>query len=376
MPTKKNVVRVCALADLHLRTRTFTRRVHLDGDAEFGLKAAAESIAKHKPDLVILAGDILNGRAMEQPCGAWLRAFVDKVSPAGGVWAPSGTEILAIHGNHDRSDQLAAESYGIVNLDNYDGFKRAGLLVCGLPFDPSPERFHEKLASVPPCDILVLHQMLGELCGGASSHDLTVEDIPAHVRCCVIGHVHKGWVGRNKAGTVVISPGATAHTDLGGMLDCAPSYAEIDIEPGQGGLCEAHIVELPGRMAVRVSLTGDALEDGLVIGSLKTLRVSTPLKPAVIVDRNPAAPRLDPALYPELILIDRPITATGAATADTLEDAADTIQEAVALHAPDPGDEAFRRFLLDLIEAGPKGARAVAEARLTELCGPDWAVNR
>lgn len=376
MPTKKNVVRVCALADLHLRTRTFTRRVHLDGDAELGLRVAAESVAKYEPDIVILAGDILNGRAMEQPCGLWLKSFVETVAPPISLTPPA---ILAIHGNHDRSDRLAIESYGVKNIN--DGIMRVmsfdkDLLVYGIPFDPSPERFHEKLAAVPPCDILVLHQMLGELCGGAPSHDLTVEDIPAHVRCCIIGHVHKGWIGRNKAGTLVVSPGATAHTDLGGMLDCSPSYADIDIETGQG-LCEARIVSLPGRKAYRVRLAADpAASEAALLADVNLAGALEPLKPVAVVDRDPSMQRLDPADYPNVILIDRPATATGAAMADTLEDAADTILEAASLYAPDAGDADFRRFLLDLIEAGPKGARAVAETKLNELCGSDWAVNK
>lgn len=207
---------------------------------------------------------------------------------------------------------------------------------------------------------------------------LTSADIPAHVRCCVIGDVHVGKVFTNAEGTLIVSPGPTAHTDLGGMLETPPSYAILEIEPSfppaPDPVCRASIVPLPGRIANRVSYTG--------AGDASTLAVldvwnsdKRALQSVIVVERAPGVERIDPAKYPNLILIDKPATALGMTEAGTLEEGADSIQDAVERYAPDPDDMLFRMFLLDLIEAGPKGARAAAEARLTELCGSGWAAN-
>lgn len=113
MPNK--IYKVACLADIHLRTRTFTRRVHFDGDAEYGLEQARLALEKLRPDMIILAGDILNSRTMEQPCGEMLRRFMESFS---------GTQVLAIHGNHDRADKLAIESYGAIDLGRYGIYQR------------------------------------------------------------------------------------------------------------------------------------------------------------------------------------------------------------------------------------------------------------
>jgi DNA repair exonuclease SbcCD nuclease subunit len=192
---------IYATADLHLERFIWAHRWDLDGDAFLALDSLAELILSHRGDetSLILAGDVFDKRRIDGITLEKFAQFVDKLYD-------KNVTVYFIQGDHDRNSTPLAETPGCVSL-NEKLTVIDDLLVYGLDWRPRAE-LQAALKNVPPCDLLVLHTAFQHLLPWEGAYDITLEDIPAHVRNIFVGDVHLTDKTPFRGDGFCVSPGA------------------------------------------------------------------------------------------------------------------------------------------------------------------------
>jgi len=152
---------------------------------------------------VIFAGDLAENPSVD---GGSLAALHQGLE----VLRDAGLQLFYIQGNHDRQRLQKApllQSFGGIHL-TADPVQFDGLALCG--FDSMPgEQLKERLPSLPPCDLLVLHQPFEHLLRFEGAHDICMADLPSHARLVVSGDVHITDITTRDDGGLLLSPGPT-----------------------------------------------------------------------------------------------------------------------------------------------------------------------
>ncbi len=185
--------------DLHLSGTVYRSRLFdMKGDARYAAAQIADYCAANKLDL-ILAGDVMDAKRPESADVQALQNLVNTIDEV-------GCSVYGIQGQHDMSDPPWPEVVGATRLTSAPQKVGAGdgLVVIGLDYHPRGELL-ELLAEVPPCDLLILHQMLKESLGytveeegsdglvdARANYDVALEELPIHVKAVAAGDNHSG----------------------------------------------------------------------------------------------------------------------------------------------------------------------------------------
>ena len=232
-------------ADWHLTRYTWNQKRELDGDSYKALDSVVDLILSQPKEgkTLIIAGDIFNGCKAD---GMTLDAFTNAIDRL----HEQNIKVLFIQGNHDRNVIPIPAVQGCVHIHkklvNIDGYK-----IYGLDWLPR-EQLHEELKQIPECDILVMHSAFQHLFGFADAYDLTLEDIPGHVRNIVTGHIHVADITKFRGEGSCVSPGPThpcniTESDTKGIYSTSPGSAPIfAFNP------------IPSRPILRLTLSGEA----------------------------------------------------------------------------------------------------------------------
>ena len=192
-------------ADLHLRRFMWRSRRDMDGDGFRALASMKDALLQRwnrssdKELHVILGGDIFDEKRVD---GATLQAFTEFVDQ---LYA-AGVNVYFVQGNHDYD---AIEPLAAVQGATHIHRKTVildGKSVYGLDWQCKSD-LTEALASVPACDILVLHQMFEHLVHFEAAADLSLDDVPLQVRNVLVGDVHIRNITQLRGAGVCISPG-------------------------------------------------------------------------------------------------------------------------------------------------------------------------
>jgi len=226
----------CA-ADTHLMKRVWKGRRDMDGDSFRAFGAMKDSLIQLGAKALILAGDTFNASAVDGPC---LQAFTDLVD---GLYAHS-IPVYYIQGNHDRDVNVAVpEIQGAVSLHGKT-IRIDGMDVFGLDWMPR-EELQAAITQVPPCDLLVIHCQMPHLMEYEAAADISLEDIPAHVKNVLCGDTHVTDSTPMANGGFCISPGA--------LHPCNIAQGDVHgfykVEAGPALSAEFH--EIPSRKIAR-----------------------------------------------------------------------------------------------------------------------------
>lgn len=192
---------LACMGDLHVSHHVYSKIPGMTGDTDFALKQFADYCKANDLD-ALFVGDNFD----KQPDAALLAGF---------LYAMRDIDYAFIVGQHDMqpATQWPAVCVGDrlrVDLDEAALVGAApvelgGMRVCGLNFTPRG-RIKERLADIPPCDVLALHQTIkqaisiGDEDDAGRRWDMDVEWVPAHVGRIIIGDWHYPVDGITEAG--------------------------------------------------------------------------------------------------------------------------------------------------------------------------------
>lgn len=179
------------MGDLHIRYRVWQSQHTLVKDTYRALDSLAQKLVKQAAAqsvdrrILILAGDVFD-KTESDPLS------LDAYFGFTGHLADRGFEIFAITGNHDKPLEYASlcmldgitQDLGKEPLE----LPEMGLTIRGLPYAPGPE-IKDSLNGVHE-NAVVLHQAFKHLLGFEGAYDLTLEDIPEHIRLVLVGDIH------------------------------------------------------------------------------------------------------------------------------------------------------------------------------------------
>ena len=190
-------------ADLHLIRYIWRDKRELDGDSYRALNALVDAIIADPTDeskSLILAGDVFEQNRIDGQTLAEFTKALDRLSLA-------NVETYFIQGQHDRNYPPHAEVQGAVWLEKYQELLPPidGRLVCGRDWR-CREELHELLTNIPACDLLVLHASFEHMIHFEGAADLSLADIPAHVKNILVGDIHQPELVDFRAGWC-LSPG-------------------------------------------------------------------------------------------------------------------------------------------------------------------------
>jgi hypothetical protein len=176
--------------DLHFSETTYSKLPQMWGDTEFALQQLVNRALRHNHDIV-LAGDYLDTKT---PKAILLRTFFRILKAALDV----GRKVYVVQGQHDMGKIPFAcilDHPNIIWLNKQLVQTDIGD-VYGLDYQPRTI-LADEIAKVPPCVLLVLHQMGQEACDhgpkddlNVRSWDMTFGDVPQHAEFIIAGDYH------------------------------------------------------------------------------------------------------------------------------------------------------------------------------------------
>lgn len=195
---------VVFIADVHMQEDNASSYVSYE-DAAFSLEQAVTWAKDHEVECFYGAGDLTNKPTMRG--GTVVRWYeqLDRLYDA-------DIDFVYIQGQHDMNEPNmlsghAASTHGHRRLLVVDDLRIYG-------FDYTPkERIQEELDLIPKeADTLVMHQVLGDYMGEFAAPQLSLNEVPGHIKRVVFGDLHKSFLdlATNKAGKrmQVASPGS------------------------------------------------------------------------------------------------------------------------------------------------------------------------
>ena len=165
----------------------------------------------------------------------------------------------------------------------------------------------ERLAAVPECDMLMMHNAFRHLLGFEGAWDLEMDMLPETAKCVLVGDIHKYDLRLSPYGQPVLSPGSPypVKVDEQTMAHCYHVMETSDMSK--------ETFPIPQRV-----VTAQNGDDPQVLSALKALDaemgpswtnwegVEMTLQPVAIVERREARP-IDPGQFGNLIVVDRPM---------------------------------------------------------------------
>jgi len=234
--------------DLHMAPAVYSEFPTMRGDSEAALKQITDYC--HENDLpLFLAGDTLDRCSQRSEMVGLMHAAVERLK-----------KVFAIQGQHEKDTPPWICSIGGVYVG--DGFPNVigDLTVVGLDYE-APRVIQEKLADVPPCDVLVIHQMVKESSVGIKgAYDIEMEDLPEQAKLIIMGDNHNGMELKTADGRIV------AYT--GSMRMCSRS------EPLEKSFIVVHddltIERVP--LKTRPFMTFEIVSEDILLAALKKIR--------------------------------------------------------------------------------------------------------
>jgi len=229
---------IVGVADCHLGKSIKESDVEFQEDSFLALERLYQQVITLKASAVIFAGDVVDKSAATGAVSESLIKFI------GGL-LKKGVKTYFIQGNHDKQTEWHKRkvpllaSFGAISLHktltDIDGVS-----VYGLDCQPF-NKLKEELLSVPPCDLLVLHQSSAHLLHVKDAQELFISDIPAHVKNVLVGDIHVFDLTALPSGGVVCSPGCLTACKMN-ETGKAGSYSLISKNPkGQLNFVQGHI---------------------------------------------------------------------------------------------------------------------------------------
>jgi DNA repair exonuclease SbcCD nuclease subunit len=190
-------------ADFHLERYNWKSKRELDGDSFTALDNVAdiilEDIKTHDEEsLLILAGDTFDTKKVDGLTLEAFRKFCDKLRDA-------GVAIAYVQGNHDKNVKPIPDVFGCHNIHGTEyGFDTR--VIRGIESMPR-EQMRGMILGVEPCDLLVLHCAFEHIIGFAAAADVSIDEIPEHVKHVFAGDVHVRDITPLPSGGSFVSPG-------------------------------------------------------------------------------------------------------------------------------------------------------------------------
>ena len=184
------------VGDLHMAPHVYSEFPTMRGDSEAALDQIIDYCDSHNLPLY-LAGDSLDKCSQRSEMIGLMHKAVERL---GEVWA--------VQGQHEKDTPPWISSIG--GFYTGDGVLRnlGGLTVVGLDYE-APRVILEKLANVPPCDVLILHQMIKESTVGIKgAYDIELADLPEQAKLIIAGDNHNGWSVKLPDGRTVTYTGS------------------------------------------------------------------------------------------------------------------------------------------------------------------------
>ena len=231
-------------ADLHLARRIWKSRPDLEKDSFLALAALSGALLHQgnpKPTALLLAGDIFDASKLD---GSTLNAFTmfaDELYEA-------DVPVYFVQGNHDYDKMPHAQVQGNTCI-NEQLVEIDGQKVYGLDWRPR-QQLRAALESVPECDLLLLHAAFEHLLGFEGAYDLSLEDIPPHVKNVFVGDIHVRDTTRLNGKGWCVSPGALHPCN---MAQGGP-HGYVTWE---GGESEFEFVDIPTRDIIRCQVEAE-----------------------------------------------------------------------------------------------------------------------
>lgn len=276
---KKNVktaTKPCFIltADCHFQRSAWHKHPELSGDTfrafDYLLRAA-----HHYYLPVFIAGDVMDSKSFDS--SLVYRLF--QILQDRDNYTDSPRPVSYIRGDHDNQDQCLLDAYPqrssqLKSLDTQLSVPSAELIDFSSPITLSDEiclaasnwlsseKIRERLKRLPKeVTALLLHQTLSELCGGLFEGELSVDDIPDHVRFLYVGDIHKTVYRyfERKSGVplYVASPGPLVAQDISELGQ------KTALIIGEDGLVTSELI-VPTRPFLKVDLTLDSELDFFV----------------------------------------------------------------------------------------------------------------
>jgi DNA repair exonuclease SbcCD nuclease subunit len=190
-------------ADFHLERFNWKSKRELDGDSFTALNNVAEVILADakthtEESLLILAGDTFDTKKVDGLTLEAFRKFCDKLKEA-------EITIAYIQGNHDKNVKPIPDVFGCENLHG-TRFLWDSRVIRGVESMPR-EQMRGMIMGIEPCDLLVLHCAFEHIIGYADAADISVDEIPVHVKHVFAGDVHIRDITPLPSGGSFLSPG-------------------------------------------------------------------------------------------------------------------------------------------------------------------------
>lgn len=135
-------------------------------------------------ETLLLGGDVFHNKT---PTGATEYVFKKGMD----ILLERGHRVLFITGNHDDEDVPRSALFGAEHMEDGVVYEVNGMRVAGINYCRVDEKLQQSLANAPECDALVMHTGFRHLIGFADAWQCSEEDVPDHVGCVLVGHVHK-----------------------------------------------------------------------------------------------------------------------------------------------------------------------------------------
>ena len=290
--------------DTHLKPALSAKKQVLVGDSFYALYQIAEIALKFNVNAVIIGGDVYDNNTPGGISSNMFNAFCRKLHN-------KGIALYSLQGNHDKTlpntclpelirppHQLFAAS-GLVKPLHSVMAEIDGLTVYGLDYC-SVARAQEALASIPECDVLVLHHAFQHLLGFEGSYHFTLDDVPDYVKYAVmVGHVHTVDQRQLPNGAWFCSSGSTYATKSD---EIAKQHGVYLMEKGK----KPDYLELKCRDYLFLTDDKYAEDVQLLFNELRRLNIEAaetkPVLPPGVFVRG--ADRADPQEYPHIVLLE------------------------------------------------------------------------
>ena len=251
---------ILVASDLHLSNHIWGQRP-IFGDSYFALEQIVRIAEAERPQLLVLAGDILN--VQTNPSTPILR-----LSNALHRLQAAEIPVAYVQGQHDYQEESWLSGYGNTTHAAGAVHRISDTLVAGhdfadretlLNYFASPFFFP---ANGQRIDLLILHQVWKDFMGDIVAHQVSSEDIPHSVKLVITGDYH---VSALKSRTLpdgyvqqILSPGSTHLRSINEPVD----KFMYRLNP-QGDTYQVEPIPLASRRVVRVKLANFDTLDGI-----------------------------------------------------------------------------------------------------------------